>query len=65
MSRGSSDNFSRRQTEVATGGVLNKVFLKVLQISQETAVLESLFNKVGGLASAFLLKRNSNTAAFL
>ena len=29
--------------------LLKKVFLKILQISQETPVFESLFNKVAGL----------------
>ena len=36
--------------EETTGGVLlKKVFLKIWQISQETPVLESFFNKVLGL----------------
>ena len=38
--------------KAATGSVLlKKVLLKILQISQETPVLESLFNKVAGLQS--------------
>ena len=35
--------------EASTGGVLKKLFLKILQYPQETAVLKSLFQKVAGL----------------
>ena len=53
-------------TEAATGGVLlKKAILKNLQYSQETPVLELLFDKVAGLRPETLLKRNSNTVAFL
>ena len=38
-----------------------KVFLNISQYSQETPVLESLFNKVAGLRTCTLLKRDSNT----
>ena len=37
-------------SEATTGAVLKKTdFLKILQMSQETPMLESLFNKVVGL----------------
>ena len=52
--------------EAATEGVLlKKMFLKILRISQETPVLESLFNKVVDLRPVSLLKRDSNTGVFL
>ena len=41
------------------------VFLKILQTSHETPVLESFFNNIAGLQSASFLKRDSNTSAFL
>ena len=46
-------NFAKAQlAEAAIGGDLSKkLFLKLLQYSQETPVLESLFNKVAGLAT--------------
>ena len=44
MSRGYSENFSRRQSEAHTGGVLwNKLFLKVSQISLEDSYVEVNF----------------------
>ena len=46
-------------------GSLKKVFLKISQISQETLLLEPLFNKVTGREPATLLKSDSNTGAFL
>ena len=49
---------------------LNKVTLKqaeaaVRNIRRKTPVLESLFDKVADLKSATVLKRDSNTGAFL
>ena len=42
-----------------------KVFLKMSQYSQETLVLESLFDKVQVSRPAALLKRASNSGVFL
>ena len=44
--------------EVATGGVYENIHV-------EKPVLESLFNKVGGLRSANLSNRDSNTGVSL
>ena len=51
---------------VAIGGVLQKkVFSKISQNSQETPVLEPLFNKLAGLMTKNLLKRRILHRCFL
>ena len=49
-------------TEAATRGVL---LLKISQNSQENNCVESLFNKIVGLRTPTLLKRDSTMGAFL
>ena len=52
-------------SEAATGGY-EKLLLRISQYSQETLMLESLFNKVAGLIGpATLLKSDANTGGFL
>ena len=52
-----------KSLEAANGGVLSKkMFLKILQISQENTCVEVYFPS---LRPATLLKRDSNTGAFL
>ena len=54
------------KTEITPGVVLQKkVFLKILQISQENTCIGASFNKVASLRPATLLKRDFNTSAFL
>ena len=46
--------------------VYEKLLLRISQYSQETLMLESLFNKVAGLIGpATLLKSDANTGGFL
>ena len=53
-------------SEATTGGVYKKRCSKKLRkFHRKATVLESLFNKVAGLRPATLLKRDSNTGAFL
>ena len=44
---------------------IQKVFLKILQISQESTCVGVFFNNVAGLSPASFLKRGSNTNGFL
>ena len=53
-------------SEGVTGGVLwKKVFLKILQVSQENASVRVSLIKLQAWRPASLLKRGSNTGAFL
>ena len=45
------------------GCSLKKVFLKILQISRKTPVLESLFNKVAGLRHTYVEEHLRATAS--
>ena len=62
---------NKNVTEAATDCSVKKMFLRVLQISQKTPVLETLFNKVAGLQVNYIKKRNQhrcfpvNNAKFL
>ena len=56
----------RYDFEAATGGVLyKKLLLNCFNIHRKTPVVESLFNKVGGLWARNFIKRESNTGVFL
>ena len=62
---GSKDEHIQYSKSSHRRGSLKKVFLKISQISQETLLLEPLFNKVTGREPATLLKSDSNTGACL
>ena len=43
---------------------MKTAILKILQYSQETPVLESLFNKVAGIRACSLIKKETPTQVF-
>ena len=63
----------KKNTGVATGGaeavtgdaLWKKVFLQILQISQENTCVGVFFYEVASLQPASFLKRDSNTSALL